>query len=69
VDQQGVRASIIGFNGTLTGKRAETASKLKEAWLLSKVKSSKSEAIDYLIAYKQYEIDCLRLFMELRSNG
>ena len=69
MDQQSVRASIIGFNGTLTGQRAKSASELKEAWLLSKVKSSKSEAIDYLVAYKQYEIDCLRLFMELRSNG
>jgi len=69
MNQRSVRASIIGFNGTSAGKRAETASQLKEAWLLSKARSSKRSAIDYLIAYKENEAECLALFMELRSDG
>lgn len=65
---QSVRASIVGFNGTLVGKEAQTASELKEAWLLSKARSSSPQAINYLIAYKENEADCLRLFMELRGG-
>jgi hypothetical protein len=68
MNQQSVRASITGFNGTLAGRRAKTSSELKEAWLLSKAKSSKANAIDYLIAYKENELDLLRLFMELRGK-
>jgi hypothetical protein len=65
---QSVRASIVGFNGTLAGREAKTATELKEAWLLNKVRSSKGNAIDYLIGYKENELDCLRTFMELRGG-
>jgi len=63
-----VMLSITGFNGTIAGKNAITSEALREAWLLSKARSNKANAIDYLIAYKENETDCLRLFMTLRRR-